>query len=146
MRGLIVFIVAKLLILMFYPIGFVYSIGLVFFKHGHFNARRFYCKSNSVVKEYVVPIVFIIHGYKAVDKYLFECAIADDQSANTYLAKFFNDILIKVGGHRFGCTDETISSVLGRNILTNTLSPVGKFLNWVLDKLDPNHSIKSIGK
>lgn len=118
MRGLAVFIVAKVLVLILYPIGFVYSICLVFIKS----------------------------GWRAVDTYFFNCAIADDQQGNTYLAKLFNDWLIKPGGDRFGNPDETISSVLGRNLATGTLSLAGKILNWILDKLDPGHSTRSIEK
>ena len=116
MRGLVLFIVAKLLIAMVYPFGFVYSLGLTFVKN----------------------------GWKAVDTYLLNCAISDDQSGNTYMAKLFNDVLIKPGGHRFGNPDETISSVLGKNQLTKTLSIAGRVLNWILGKLEANHSVKSI--
>jgi 8-oxo-dGTP diphosphatase len=116
MRGLILFIAAKLLMTIVYPLGFLWSIGLTLFKN----------------------------GWKSVDTYLFNCAIADDQHGNTYVAKLFNDVLIKVGGYRFGNPDETISSVLGKNKLTNTLTILGRGLDWILEKLDPNHSIKSI--
>ena len=58
--------------------------------------------------------------------------------------KLFNDIMIQPGGHQFGNPDETISFVLGKNIQTNTLSLVGKGLNFILDQLDKDHSIKSI--
>jgi len=116
MRGLVVFIVAKVLVIILYPIGFVYSICLVFVKS----------------------------GWRAVDTYFFNCAIADDQQGNTYLAKLFNDILIKPGGYRFGIPDETISSVLGRNLATGTLTVLGKGLNFILESLDPGHSTRSI--
>ena len=116
MKGLILFLTAKTLQLIFYPIGFVYSCMLTFLKN----------------------------GYHELDKYLFECAIADDQQANTYLAKLFNDILIKVGGHRFGNPDETISSVLGKNYLSNKLSLIGKGLNCILNLFEKNHSVNSI--
>jgi hypothetical protein len=116
MRGLILFIVSKVLVVLFYPIGFTYSVILTI------------CKS----------------GFKALDKYLFNCAIATDQHANTYLAKLFNDIMIKPNGHKFGNPDETISSVLGKNLQKNNLSFLGKCLNFILDQIDSDHSIKSI--
>ncbi len=118
MNGLILFLTARILTYLIYPIGFMYSILLTLFKN----------------------------GYKELDNYLFDCALAEDQRANTYLSKLFNDVLIKVGGHRFGNPDETISSVLGKNQLTNTLSMFGKALNWVLSKIEEDHSIKSIEK
>lgn len=118
MKGLILFIVARVLTYLIYPIGFTYSVVLTLLKS----------------------------GYKSLDDYLFSCALAEDQRANTYLAKLFNDVLIKVGGHRFGNPDETISSVLGKNQLTGTLSIFGRALNWVLNKIEQDHSIKSIEK
>ena len=116
MKGLILFIVSICLIALVYPIGILYSVVLTFFKN----------------------------GYTALDSYLYRCALSNDQQGNTYLAKLFNDVLIKTGGHKFGDPDETISSVLGKNQLADKLSLAGKLVNWVLNKIDANHSIKSI--
>ena len=116
MRGLILYLTALILKSIFYPIGFTYSCFLTLFKN----------------------------GYKELDNYLFKCAIADDQQANTYLAKLFNDILIQKGGHKFGNPDETISSVLGKNFLIKKLSLAGKLLNWILNLIEKDHSIKAI--
>jgi 8-oxo-dGTP diphosphatase len=116
MRGLILFLTALILKSVLYPIGFTYSCLLTLFKN----------------------------GYAELDNYLFKCAIADDQHANVYLAKLFNDILIQNGGHKFGNPDETISSVLGRNQIKNKLSLAGKSLNWILNLLEKDHSTKSI--
>jgi 8-oxo-dGTP diphosphatase len=116
MRGLILFLTALILKSVFYPIGFTYSCLLTLFKN----------------------------GYAELDNYLFKCAIADDQQANTYLAKLFNDILIQKDGHKFGNPDETISSVLGKNFLIKKLSLVGRFLNWILNLIEKDHSLKAI--
>ena len=116
MKGLILFLVSKVLVLVLYPIGFTYSIVLTFIKN----------------------------GYTELDKYLFNCALATDQHANTYLSKLFNDIMILKGGYKFGNPDETISSVLGKNIETKTLSLIGKGLNNILNLLEDNHATKSI--
>jgi hypothetical protein len=118
MKGLVLFLTAILLSIVVYPIGFTYSILLTLLKN----------------------------GYKELDKYFFQCAVAEDQRGNTYLSKLFNDILIKPGGHRFGNPDETISSVLGKNQLTNTLTIAGRLLNWILNLIEKDHSIKSIEK
>jgi len=118
MIGLILFIVSKVLIIALYPIGFAYSLLTTFVKS----------------------------GWKAVDRYLFKCAVASDQHGNVYLAKLFNDTLRKQGGFPFGYEDETISSVLGRNKQINKLTLAGRILDAILEFLDPNHSIKSIGK
>ncbi len=116
MIGLILFILSNVLACLIYPIGFLYSVGLTIFKS----------------------------GYKTLDDYLFNCAYATDQHANVFLAKLFNDIMIKQGGHKFGNPDETISSVLGKNKLMGKLSLFGKCLDYILHLLDNNHSIKSI--
>lgn len=118
MKGLVLFIVSIILISIVYPIGVLYSVVLTFFKS----------------------------GYSELDKYLFRCALANDQHGNTYLAKLFNDILIKKGGHKFGDPDETISSVLGKNQLSDKLSFAGRILNKILSKIEKDHSIKAIEK
>jgi len=116
MIGLILFILSIVLAIVLYPIGFLYSIVLTLFKS----------------------------GFKSLDNYFFNCALATDQHGNTFLAKLFNDVLIKKGGHKFGNPDETISSVLGKNKVKGTLSFAGKTLDYILHILDNNHSIKSI--
>jgi 8-oxo-dGTP diphosphatase len=116
MIGLILFILSTFLAGVIYPIGFLYSVALTLVKS----------------------------GYKTLDEYLFNCALATDQHANVFLAKLFNDIMIKTNGHKFGNPDETISSVLGKNKLIGKLSLFGKCLDYLLHLLDNNHSIKSI--
>lgn len=116
MKGLVLFLTSLILMAIFYPIGFCYSILLTLLKN----------------------------GYAELDGHLYKCAVANDQHGNTFLAKIFNDWLIKPGGHKFGNPDETISSVLGKNQLRNKLSLPGRMLNWLLDKIEKDHSIKSI--
>jgi len=63
--------------------------------------------------------------------------------ANITYHDILNNLLIRENGTRFG-KDETISSVIGKNVLTNTLSPVGNLLNLLLNIYEKDHSIKSI--
>lgn len=118
--GLFLFLVSTILALVLYPIGFIYSTLTHIFRF----------------------------GWVETDKYLFRCAIATDQHGNTFLAKLFNDTLIKskngVTSYKFGYQKETISSVLGKNKVLGTLTKLGKFLDWILHILDTDHSIKSI--
>ena len=116
MIGLILFIFSTFLACLIYPIAFLYSIVFTILKS----------------------------GYKTLDDYLFNCALATDQHANVFLAKLFNDVMIKTNGHKFGNPDETISSVLGKNKLIGKLSLFGKCLDYLLHLLDENHSTKSI--
>jgi 8-oxo-dGTP diphosphatase len=116
MIGLILFLISKALIAALYPIGFAYSLLTTFIKS----------------------------GWKAVDRYLFKCAIASDQHGNVYLAKLFNDTLRKQGGYAFGHEDKTISHVLGMNKRMGKLTLLGRVIERILDLIDPNHSEKSI--
>ena len=76
--------------------------------------------------------------------YYYKLALSIDQLGNVAMSRIFNDILIKPNRDRFGNEDETISSVLGKNQINGTLKPIGKFLVFLLDKLDKDHSINSI--
>ena len=76
-----------------------------------------------------------------------------DQLGNHVMQDLFNqwmlrDIFTDQDGHTFfypfGNIDETVSSVLGKNQLLGTLTKSGKFLNRVLHKFDPNHSVDAI--
>jgi hypothetical protein len=64
---------------------------------------------------------------------------------NVYCQHFFNAILItKEAKHKFGVQGETISSVLGKNQIENTLTKTGNFIANTLDKIDSNHCKNSI--
>jgi len=76
--------------------------------------------------------------------YFKSSAINLDKFGNREFRTLFNKTLAT--GHRFGDINETISSVLGKNQLTNTLTKGGKMLVWILDKIDKDHALKSINK
>ena len=78
--------------------------------------------------------------------YFKSSAVNLDKFGNREFRTLFNKVLINDKGHRFGSIEETISSVLGRNQLTNTLTKSGLVLVWILDNIDENHCIKSIEK
>ena len=69
-----------------------------------------------------------------------------DQCGNVVGQHIFNNVLIVTNGYKFGNVDETISSVIGKNQQTETLTIIGKILNWILNKIEKDHSIKSIEK
>tara|TARA_R110000824_G_scaffold308292_3_gene495804 strand:+ start:180 stop:563 length:384 start_codon:yes stop_codon:yes gene_type:complete len=58
---------------------------------------------------------------------------------NVIGADMLTDILIKEGGYKFGNKKETISSVIGKNHRIDTLTVFGKFLRWLLDKIEKDH-------
>jgi len=84
------------------------------------------------------------NGTNEVAKWFYAWALSIDQLGNVVCKELFNDALITPSGIEFGNPDETISSVLGKNKLNNSLTWLGKSLDWILNKLDPNHSINSI--
>ena len=91
------------------------------------------------------PIGFIISMfYPNRKKHLYNIAKGIDQLGNVVCNQLFNLSLIKKSGHRFGNEDETISSVIGKNKRTCTLTVTGRLLDKLLDIIDKNHSIKAI--
>tara|TARA_B110001452_G_scaffold62418_1_gene49150 strand:- start:871 stop:1254 length:384 start_codon:yes stop_codon:yes gene_type:complete len=84
------------------------------------------------------------NGTNEVAKWFYAWAVSIDQLANVVCKDLFNSTLIKKSGCEFGNPDETISSVIGKNKLKNNLTKTGTGLDWILNKLDPNHSINSI--
>ena len=49
-------------------------------------------------------------------------------------------------GYKSGNPDESISSVVGKNKKLGTLKPLGKAVDWMLERLDEGHSIDAIEK
>ena len=77
--------------------------------------------------------------------YFFKIAQCIDQLGNVVDRELFNDVLItKDSKDAFGDNQETISSVLGKNLETNTLSKTGVWLNKILNLIQPNHALISI--
>jgi len=102
-----------------------------------------------IMRRVLEPIMYIYCSIVAICKgewfnYNKDLAIAIDQYGNGLCSYLFNQILIKKGGHQFGNIDETISSVLGKNKLFDTLTWLGKFVDKILDLFEKDHSIKSI--
>lgn len=82
--------------------------------------------------------------WNRIGDYFYRAAVSIDQLGNTMCQDLFNHTLIKKGGYSFGNVDETISSVLGKNKQTNTLSLLGRLLDKFLHILDDNHTLNSI--
>jgi 8-oxo-dGTP diphosphatase len=104
---------------------------------------------SSIVKWVLAPFSYVYGVVKSLYKhefnhYNFNLAIAKDQYGNALCKYLFNDVLITKDGYKFGDVDETISSCIGKNRVKGTLTFLGKFLDWTLDKVQPNHSILSI--
>ena len=119
--GVILFIVALILSLILVPIGFIFTLVKSTYK------RR------------------LKTALKRLNGYFYTMAYSIDQYGNVVCQDLFNWALIKSNSkHLFGDPDETISSVLGKNKINNTLTFTGKVLDYILHFLDNNHSINSI--
>jgi 8-oxo-dGTP pyrophosphatase MutT (NUDIX family) len=114
--GFLLFVISILLFTITGPLGFLYGLLYSLFKSG-------------------------IGG---MGRYLFQMAVSIDQLGNVMMQHLLNALWIKKGGYPFGNRDETISSALGRNKQDKTLTPFGKGIDAILDRIDPNHSLNSI--
>jgi hypothetical protein len=116
MKGFFLLLIAVLLSIILYPIGWIYS------------------------------IITFRGSLKKLGKWWYVMAVSIDQLGNVVMSTLFNDILIRKYGIEFGDEDQTISMVLGVNKKIGTLTPLGKFIADVLNKIDPNHVEKAIEK
>lgn len=71
-------------------------------------------------------------------------AVGLDRYGNYNYRSLFNAVLVKKYGYQFGDFRETISSVLGKNEKSETLTKSGKILVKILNAIDKNHCEKSI--
>ena len=83
---------------------------------------------------------------KTLSIFFTEVALVLDEAGNVIMQYLLNDTLLikKTNTYYFGNKKETISSVIGKNYMTNTLSPLGKILNAFLNFIDKGHSLNSI--
>jgi len=117
-KSLLLFCIAFVLFFTTAPIGFLYAV-----------------LRQSLVKR--------VHSLSV---YFLELALALDNAGNVLMQHVLNDaLLIKTPiTYLFGNKMETISSVIGKNLVTHTLSPVGILLNNFLHWIDKDHSLNSI--
>ena len=117
-KSLLLFLVASFLLVTTAPFGFLYA----------------------VIKQSMVKQVH------ALSVYFLELAIAIDNLGNALMQHVLNDALLikNEKTYYFGNKLETISSVIGKNSLTGTLSFLGLRLNAFLHWIDANHSLNSI--
>jgi len=85
------------------------------------------------------------HGFRNANLKFFKMAIGIDILGNVVCEEFLNATLIlNIATHRFGAFGETISEVLGWNLLNGTLTKKGHWLARQLDKFEKNHCLKAI--
>jgi hypothetical protein len=80
-----------------------------------------------------------------VANYAKEVAISLDILGNEVCAHPFNLILItKDSKYKFGVNPETVSCVLGKNLVDGTLTKLGYVIVVILNKIEKDHCINSI--
>ena len=128
LHSLILLLVALALALLLLPLGILWTLGEIWF--------RFFIPSgkNSPSKK---GLWYLWGIFRSV-------AIGIDQIGNSVCRDLFNRCLITSSWYKFGKVQETISSVLGKNQETWTLTLVGRAVVWILDSLDKDHCRESI--
>ena len=88
----------------------------------------------------------IVEKTKSLNVFFIEVALVLDEAGNVVMQHLLNDTLLikNANTYYFGNKKETISSVIGKNALTDTLAPLGKALNAFLNLIDNGHSLNSI--
>ncbi len=118
LKSILLFLIALLLLTTTAPIGFIYTI----------------------IRQ------LIVNKVKTLSLYFTEIALVLDEAGNVIMQHILNDFLLikKRDTYYFGNKKETISSVIGKNYMTETLSPLGLALNSFLNFIDKGHSLNSI--
>jgi hypothetical protein len=118
LKSFLLFCIAIILLIFTTPIGFLYAL----------LRQLIFCK------------------LKTFSIYFLEMALSIDNTGNVIMQYLLNDLILikRPTTYYFGNKKETISSVIGKNSLTNTLSPLGKALNAFLNWIDKDHSFNSI--
>ena len=112
----------------------------------------------SIVLSFIVkPIKFFYHLYvqikafftpanlKRIDNDFFAKAILQDKYCCYADAELLNALfLTKDSKHKFGNPKETISSVLGKNLVAGTLTKRGYEICAILNELEKDHVLISI--
>jgi hypothetical protein len=118
LKSFLLFLIAFLLLVVTAPIGFVYAL-----------LRQ-----------------LIFEKAKSLSLFFIELALVLDEAGNVVMQHLLNDTLLVKNKHTyyFGNKKETISSVIGKNELSGTLTRLGKALNAFLNFIDQGHSLNSI--
>lgn len=120
--GFLLWVLSVILSTILFPAGYIVGLFKQFYK------RKFFA------------------SFSGMDKKFYKQACSIDRYGNIVCAELFDLVLIKsTSPYKFGNDRETISSTLGRNFISGNLTRAGSSLCWLLNKLDKDHVIKSIG-
>ena len=127
-KSLVLFLIASVLSIVLLPLGIIWTVGEIL-------VRIF---SSSEKKSAFIKSIWFLTAT------LHSLALGLDQIGNAVCRDMFNRLLIEEDGYKFGKVQETISSVLGKNQMLDTLSLWGWILVSILELFEEEHCIKSI--
>ena len=126
-KSLVLFWVAGILSVILLPLGILWTVGEIL-------VRIF---SSSEKKSAFTKSIWFLTTT------LHSLALGLDQIGNAVCRDMFNRLLIEEDWYKFGKVQETISSVLGKNQMLDTLSLWGWILVSILELFEEEHCIKS---
>ena len=127
-KSLVLFWVAGILSVILLPLGIIWTVGEILVRI--FTSEQ---KKSALAKS----IWFLTATLHSLALWL-------DQIGNAVCRDLFNRLLIEKDGYKFGKVQETISSVLGKNQMLDTLSLWGRILVSILELFEGDHCLKSI--
>ena len=127
-KSLVLFWVAGILSIVLLPLGILWTIGEIIVRI--FTSEQ---KKSAFAKS----IWFLTATLHSLALWL-------DQIGNAVCRDLFNRLLIEEDWYKFGKVQETISSVLGKNQMLDTLSLCGWIVVSILELFEEEHCLKSI--
>ena len=127
-KSLVLFWVAGILSVILLPLGIIWTVGEILVRIFSSSQKK------SAFSKSLWFLTATLHSL----------ALWLDQIGNAVCRDMFNRLLIEEDGYKFGKVQETISSVLGKNQETWTLTLVGRAVVGILDWLDKDHCRESI--
>ena len=127
-KSLVLFWVAGILSVILLPLGIIWTVGEIIVRI--FTSEQ---KKSAFAKS-IWFLTATLHSL----------ALGLDQIGNAVCRDMFNRLLIEKDWYKFGKVQETISSVLGKNQILDTLSLWGWILVSILELFEEEHCIKSI--
>jgi len=127
-KSLVLFWVAGILSVILLPLGIIWTVGEILVRIFSSSQKK------SAFSKSLWFLTATLHSL----------ALWLDQIGNAVCRDLFNRLLIEEDGYKFGKVQETISSVLGKNQMLDTLSLWGWILVSILELFEEDHCIKSI--
>lgn len=127
-KSLVLFLIASVLSVVLLPLGIIWTVGEIIVRIFSSSQKK------SAFSKSLWFLTATLHSL----------ALGLDQIGNAVCRDMFNRLLIEEDGYKFGKVQETISSVLGKNQMLDTLSLWGWILVSILELFEDEHCIKSI--